>query len=77
VVSDLELLNQGEVADDMVIKKVSHKNSPWMQNQKEHWSGVIKRLKKQDKDKTHCKKCGEWNELDSSGVCSECGEISK
>jgi len=49
VVSDLELLNQGEVADDIVIKKISRKNSPWMQNQKEQWSGVVKRLKKQDK----------------------------
>jgi len=78
VVSDLELLNQGEVADDIVIKKISGKNSPWMQNQKEHWSGVIKRLKKQDKmiKKTQCQKCVEWKEFDSN-VCSECGEITK
>jgi len=78
VINDLELLSQGEVADDMVIKKVSHKNSPWAQNQKQHWSGVLKRLKEQDKikEKNHCKKCGEWKEFDSS-VCSECGEISK
>jgi len=78
VVDDLELMTQGEMADDIVIKKISRKNSPWMQNQKEQWSGVLKRLKKQDKieKKTHCKKCGEWNELDSS-VCGECGEISK
>jgi len=32
------------------------KNSPWMQNQKEQWSGLVNRLKKQDKmlKKTHC-----------------------
>lgn len=49
-----------------------------MQYQKEHWSGVIKRLKKQDKIKkeTHCKKCGEWLE-GNKGACSECGHISK
>jgi hypothetical protein len=39
----------GEVADDLIISKIKDKSSPWMQNEKEHWSGVIKRLKQQDK----------------------------
>jgi len=48
VMQDLDLMSQGEVADDVVISKITGKNSPWMQNEKEHWSGVIKRLKQRE-----------------------------
>jgi hypothetical protein len=49
-----------------------------MQNQKEQWSGLVNRLKKQDKmlKKTPCQRCGERNEFDSI-VCSESGEVTK
>lgn len=40
---------QGQVADDLIHQKLKGKNSPWMQNQKEHWKGVNKRLKKLEK----------------------------
>src|ERR671918_990912 len=77
VVSDLETFSQGEIADDIVSKKITHKNSAWMQNQKEQWGRFIKRQKKRDREnkKTHCTKCGEW--LEGSSICGECGEISK
>jgi hypothetical protein len=39
-----------------------------MQNQKEQWSGVVKRAEEagQNFKKNHCQ-CGKWNEFDSNG----------
>ena len=77
VVRDLETMAQGQVPDDIVIEKITGRGSPWAENQKKHWSGVLKRMKEADKilKKNHCSKCGE--NLDGYDVCGECGEISK
>ncbi len=44
VMNDLDMMCGGEVADDLIISE----SSPWMQAQKEHYSGVIKRLKQRE-----------------------------
>lgn len=49
VVKDIELMLEGQIADDLIHQKLKGKNSPWMQNQKEIWGGVNKQLKKQQK----------------------------
>ena len=76
VVSDLETMSQGQITDDIVCKKVTRKNSLWVQNQKEQWGGFLKRQKERDKQmkRTHCK-CGEW--LEGNSVCGECGEVNQ
>jgi hypothetical protein len=40
-----------------------------MQNQKEQWSGVVKRAEEtgQNFQEKSLSKCGEWNEFDSNG----------
>ncbi len=77
VVSDLETMGDGQVADDLVCKKITRKNSRWMQNEKEKWSGFLKRQKERDKiqKRTHCQNCGEW--LEGMDTCSQCGRINK
>ena len=49
VVKDIEMMLDGVVSDDLIHEKLTQRNSPWAQNQKEHWKGVTKRLKKLDK----------------------------
>ena len=50
VVRDIEMMfDNGEMTHDLICEKLTGKNSPWMQNQKEHWKGVNKRLKKMSK----------------------------
>ena len=50
VMNDIEMmLDNGEMTHDLVCEKLTGNNSPWAQNQKEHWKGVNKRLKKYQK----------------------------
>lgn len=50
VMNDLDMMCGGEVADDLIISKIKAEPSPWMKEQKEHWGGVIKRLKQQQRE---------------------------
>ncbi len=56
VMNDLEMMAQGEVADDLVISKITDKNSPWMQNVKETFGPINKRLKEQAKIEREAKR---------------------
>jgi hypothetical protein len=49
VMEDLDMNTQGEVSDDLIHEKLKGEPSLWMQNQKEHWGKVIKKLEQQEK----------------------------
>jgi hypothetical protein len=48
VMNDLDMMCQGEVADDLIISKIKAETSRWMKEQKAHYSAVIKRLKQRE-----------------------------
>ena len=53
VVRDIEMMTEnGEMTHDLIHEKLTGKNSPYMQHQKEHWKGINKRLKKMSKEES-------------------------
>ncbi len=48
VMNDLDMMTHGEVSDDLIHEKLKGEPSLWMQNQKEHWGGVVERLKQRE-----------------------------